>query len=120
LVQVSRSLVLLIIIILGIIFFQATDQPIFSQQDSGSETTMSMSPSASGSEESITSYTDALIKAPLLVSQCTIVGVVFSQILFKRIFSNRILISSGRRNNIIQTDLGIAKRLFLVLNYTKR
>lgn len=76
---------------------------------------MSMSPSASGSEESITSYIDALIKAPLLVSQCTIVGVVFSQILFKRIFSNRILISSSRQNNIIQTDLGIAKRLFLVL-----
>lgn len=76
---------------------------------------MSMSPSAGDSEESITSYIDALIKAPLLVSQCTIVGVVFSQLLFKRILSNRILISSGRQNNIIQTDLGIAKRLFLVL-----
>ncbi|MGH9964476.1 MAG: hypothetical protein ACRD5E_06580, partial [Nitrososphaeraceae archaeon] len=114
-VQVSRSLILLIIIISAIIFFQASDQSIFSQQDSGSETTMSMSPSASSSEKSITSYIDALIKAPLLVSQCTIVGIVFSQILFKRIFSNRLLISSGRQNNIIQTDLGIAKRLFLVL-----
>ena len=114
-IQVSRSLILPIIIISAILFFQASDQSIFSQQDSGSETTMSMSPSASGSEESITSYVDALIKAPLLVSQSTIVGIIFSQILFKRIFSNRILISSGRQNNIIQTDLGIAKRLFLVL-----
>ena len=36
---------------------------------------------SSGSEESVTSYLDALLKAPLLVSQTTIVGIVFSQII---------------------------------------
>lgn len=34
--------------------------------------------------ESVTSYYDALLKVPLIVSQTTIVGIVFSHILFQR------------------------------------
>ncbi len=114
----SFILPVVIIIILAVMFIQSSNQSAFSQQDDGSETTMSIPPtSTSASEESITSYIDALIKAPLLVSQCAIIGVVFSQILFKRVFSNRklILMNSSRQNTIIQTDRGVIKRLFLIL-----
>jgi hypothetical protein len=37
--------------------------------------------SHSDSEQAITSYSDALVKAPLLVAQCAIVGIVFNHIM---------------------------------------
>lgn len=71
--------------------------------------------SHSDSEQAITSYNDALIKAPLLVSQCAIVGIVFNHIIFSRVFQNRILLDSDKYSDIMQTDFGIARRLFLIL-----
>jgi copper transport protein len=71
---------------------------------------------SSDSEESITSYVDALIKVPLLVSQSTIVGIVFSQIVLSNILRTRILlVNSDRSNNTIKIDRGIVKRLVSVL-----
>jgi putative copper export protein len=68
------------------------------------------------SEESITSYIDALIKAPLLVSQSAIVGMVFSQITLSNIIRTHVLlVMSDRSSDIVQLDLRIAKRLVLVL-----
>lgn len=71
---------------------------------------------SSDSEESITSYVDALIKAPLLVSQSTIVGIVFSQIMLSNILRTRILlVNSDRPNNSVKIDQGIVKRIVSVL-----
>lgn len=73
---------------------------VYSQQEGD----MSMQIS-SDSEESITSYLDALIKAPLLVSQSTIVGIVFSQIILSNLLRTRILlVNSDRSNNTVKID----------------
>jgi copper transport protein len=70
----------------------------------------------SDSEESITSYADALIKAPLLVSQSTIVGIVFSQIILSNILRTRVLlVNSERSDNTLKIDRGIVKRLVSLL-----
>lgn len=87
------------------------DRQVHSQQEGD----MSMQ-IPSDSEESITSYVDALIKAPLLVSQSTIVGIVFSQIILSNILRTRILLVSSDRSNItLKIDRGIVKRLVSVL-----
>src|SRR5262245_20473990 len=67
------------------------------------------------SEESVTSYTDALIKAPLLLAQCTIVGIVFNRLVLSRIFYNRILLNFNRQNVTTQAGLGTDKRLSLIM-----
>ena len=75
---------------------------------------MIMSPSGS-SEESVTSSNDALIKAPLLVAQCTIVGIVFNQLVLSKIFHKRILMNFSRQSVTTQTILGTDRRLFLIV-----
>jgi copper transport protein len=85
---------------------------VFSQGDS--DPSMIMSPSES-SEESVTSSNDALIKAPLLVAQCTIVGIVFNQLVLSRIFHKRILMNFSRQSVTTQTILGTDKRLSLII-----
>ena len=67
------------------------------------------------SEESITSYNDALIKAPLIVAQCTIVGIVFNQLVFSRVFYNHILMNFSGYSDAAQTNLGTEKRVSLVI-----
>ena len=49
--------------------------------------------------ETVTSYYDALLKVPLIVSQTAIVGVVFSHIFFQRVIRNRIQLNRNRDNN---------------------
>jgi copper transport protein len=49
--------------------------------------------------ETVTSYYDAVLKVPLLVSQTAIVGVVFSHIFFQRIIRNKIQSNRNRDNN---------------------
>ena len=85
---------------------------MFSQGDSDPSMIMSTS---ENTEESITSYNDALIKAPLLVAQCTIVGIVFSQLVLSRIFHKRILMNFSRHGVTTQTNLGTDKRLSLII-----
>lgn len=85
---------------------------MFSQGDTDPPMIMSQS---QNSEESITSYYDALIKAPLLVSQCTIVGIVFSQLILSRIFYNRILMNFSGCSVTTQIYLDTDKRLSLII-----
>jgi putative copper export protein len=79
-----------------------------------SDPSMIMS-NSENNEESITSYKDALIKAPLLLAQCTIVGLVFNYLVLSRIFYNRILMNFSRQKGTAQTGLGTDKRLSLIL-----
>ena len=110
--HVLTALSTLLVFIISIISVQALNQHVFSQGDS--VPSMIMSDSAN-SEESITSYNDALIKAPLLVAQCTIVGIVFNQLMLSRIFYNRILMNFSRHSDTIQTNLRTDKRLSLII-----
>jgi copper transport protein len=84
--------------------------PTFSQDEE-----MTMMTSHSDSVETITSYKDALIKAPLLVSQTAILGIVFNHIVFSKVFHNRVLIESNKYSEIKQRDIGAARRVFLIL-----
>ena len=72
--------------------------------------------------ETVTSYYDALLKIPLIISQTAIVGVVFSHIFFQRIVRNRIQLNHNRdisNTEIIDDDdkiyLRSIKRLFMIL-----
>ena len=107
-------IVLIALIIVIIISSYDLDRAIVSQQEGETTTTMVM-PTSGDSEESITSYTDALIKAPLLLAQCTIVGIVFNHLVLSRIFYNRILMNFSRQNVTTQTSLGTDIRLSLII-----
>jgi putative copper export protein len=72
-------------------------------------------PASGESEESITSSIDALIKAPLLVAQCTIVGMVFNQLVLSRVFYKRILKNFSGQSVTAQTIRSTDKRLFLII-----
>jgi copper transport protein len=112
--RLANSLSILIIICIVIISIQVINQSVFSQHDL--ETSVTMMTSTDGSEESITSYIDALIKAPLLVAQCAIVGIVFGRIVISRIFYKHVLMySKGTRDSPRSIDLDIAKRFFLII-----
>ena len=71
--------------------------------------------------ETVTSYYDALLKAPLIVSQTAIVGVVFSHIFFQRVIRNRIQLNRNRDNNSteiiddVNSYLRPLKRLLTIL-----
>jgi copper transport protein len=71
--------------------------------------------------ETVTSYYDALLKAPLIVSQTAIVGVVFSHIFFQRVIRNRIQLNHTRDNNSteiiddVNSYLRPLKRLLTIL-----
>lgn len=70
--------------------------------------------------ESVTSYYDALLKVPLIVSQTTIVGIVFSHILFQRTIRNHFELFRDRNNTYTgvsedTTNLHLAKRLLTIL-----
>ena len=86
-------------------------------QDSSFEEPSSLMPQT----ETVTSYYDALLKAPLIVSQTAIVGAVFSHIFFQRAIRNHFQLSRKKDNtyaailvdtNIIHPPL---KRLLIVL-----
>ena len=110
--HISSALLILLVFIISIVSVQPLNQQVFSQGDNDPPMIMSHS---ENSEESITSYYDALIKAPLLISQCTIVGIVFSQLVLSRIFYNRILMNFSGHNLTTQTYLGTDKRLSLII-----
>ena len=79
-------------------------------------------PSLMPQTEAVTSYYDALLKAPLIVSQTTIVGLVFSHIFFQRVIRNRIQPHHNRNNSNmmeiiddVNSYLRPLKRLFIIL-----
>ena len=63
-------------------------------QDSSFEEHSSLMPQT----ETVTSYYDALLKAPLIVSQTAIVGAVFSHIFFQRAIRNHFQLSRKKDN----------------------
>jgi copper transport protein len=70
--------------------------------------------------ETVTSYYDALLKTPLIVSQTAIVGIIFSHIFFQRIIRNHLplarnkdSISTGTLHDTIY--LNPLKRLIIIL-----
>jgi len=70
--------------------------------------------------ETITSYYDALLKVPLIVSQTAIVGVVFSYLILQRVIQNRIQADYGKINSDIVSRhdanyLRPIKRFFVIL-----
>ena len=71
--------------------------------------------------ETVTSYYDALLKVPLIISQTAIVGVVFSHIFFQRVIRNKFQLNSNRNNNRtkivddVSSYLRPLKRLFIIL-----
>jgi copper transport protein len=109
--HLATVLSILSIFIISVMFTTTFVLPTFSQ---GEE--MTMMTSHSDSVETITSYKDALIKAPLLVSQTAIIEIVFNHIVFSKVFHNRIiLIEPNEHSEIKQRDIGAAKRVFLIL-----
>jgi len=80
--------------------------------------TMSM-PDSGSSEESVTSYLDASLKAPLLVSQTTIVGMVFSQISLSNKLRALVLTNSNSSksnpNDVMRISVGTNNRLVMIL-----
>ncbi|MGH9965615.1 MAG: hypothetical protein ACRD5E_12415, partial [Nitrososphaeraceae archaeon] len=111
--HISNGLPVHLVFIISTISVQPFNQYVFSQADS--DPSMIMSHSENSEEESITSYNDALIKAPLLVAQCTIVGIVFGELVLSRIFYNRILMNFSRESITNQTNLGTDRRLSLII-----
>jgi copper transport protein len=70
--------------------------------------------------ETVTSYYDALLKAPLIISQTAIIGVVFSHIFFQRVILNHFQLTRNR--DITDTEIlndtsyiRPVKRLFIIL-----
>lgn len=108
----SNALPIILVFIILILSIQPLNELVFAQGDSDPSMIM---PHSENSEESITSYNDALIKAPLLLAQCTIVGIVFNHLVLSRIFYNRILMNFSRQNVSTQTGLRTDKRLSLII-----
>jgi copper transport protein len=104
-------LLILSIFIISVTSFTTFILQIFAQ---GEGMPMMTSNSGSGSQETITSYKDALIKAPLLVSQITIIGIVFNHIVFSKVFHNRILVEPNKPSQIMQKDIGATRKVFLI------
>ena len=111
----KRKHLVIILSILSIFVISVMPFTTFILQTFSQGEGMPMMTSNSNSQETITSYKDALIKVPLLVSQTAIVGIVFNHIVFSKVFHNRILIEPNKHSEIMQKDIGAARRVFLIL-----
>jgi copper transport protein len=116
----SKQKIFLGILVTGIIliFFSGSASSFKSySQISSFEEPSSLMPQT----ETVTSYYDALLKAPLIVSQTAIVGAVFSHIFFQRVIRNRIRLNRNRDNSSteiiddVNSYLRPLKRLFIIL-----
>ena len=115
----SKQKIFLGILVTGItlIFFSGSASSFKSySQISSFEEPSSLMPQT----ETVTSYYDALLKAPLIVSQTAIVGVVFSYIFFQRVIRNHFPLTHNRDNpNTVIPDytsyLCPLRRLLIIL-----
>ena len=64
--------------------------------------------------ETVTSYYDALLKTPLIVSQTAVVGIIFSHIFFQRIIRNHLPLARNKDSINIGTPYPL-KRLIIIL-----
>ena len=104
----SKQKIFLGILVTGItlIFFSGSASSFKSySQISSFEEPSSLMPQT----ETVTSYYDALLKSPLIVSQTAIVGVVFSHIFFQRVIRNHFPLTHNRdnTNTVIPDDIVI-------------
>ena len=115
----SKQKIFLGILVTGItlIFFSGSASSFKSySQISSFEEPSSLMPQT----ETVTSYYDALLKAPLIVSQTAIVGVVFSYIFFQRVIRNHFPLTHNRDNpnTVIPDDTSYLcplRRLLIIL-----
>ena len=115
----SKQKIFLGILVIGItlIFFSISASSFMSySQISSFEEPSSLMPQT----ETVTSYYDALLKTPLIVSQTAIVGVVFSYIFFQRVIRNHFPLTHNRdnTNTVIPDDtsyLRPLRRLLIIL-----
>ena len=115
----SKQKIFLGILVTGItlIFFSSSTSSYKSySQISSFEEPSSLMPQT----ETVTSYYDALLKSPLIVSQTAIVGVVFSYIFFQRVIRNHFPLTHNRdnTNTVIPDDasyLRPLRRLLIIL-----
>src|ERR687898_2307452 len=102
-------------ITLLIYFSSASSFKSYSQVNSFEEPSLLMPQT-----ETVTSYYDALLKAPLIISQTAIVGVVFNHIFFQRVILNHFQLTRNRDNTNTKilddtSYLRPLKRLFIIL-----
>lgn len=64
--------------------------------------------------ETVTSYYDALLKTPLIVSQTAVVGIIFSHIFFQRIIRNHLPLAHNKDSINTGTPYPL-KRLIIIL-----
>ena len=120
----SKQKIFLVILLAGMtlqIYFSFSDSVSLSSFKSYSQVSSFEEPSLLMPQtETVTSYYDALLKAPLIISQTAIVGIVFSHIFFQRVIRNRIQLNRNRDNinaEILDYTSCIrpVKRLFIIL-----
>jgi copper transport protein len=101
---------LIVGIILIIIFSDNSSFLMSYSQISTFEESSSLMPQT----ETVTSYYDALLKIPLIVSQTAVVGVIFSHIFFQRIIRNHLLLDRNKDSIDTSTSYPL-KRLVIIL-----
>ncbi|MGE5635158.1 MAG: copper resistance CopC/CopD family protein [Deltaproteobacteria bacterium] len=74
--------------------------------------------------QAITSSLDGLIKWPLIISQVTVVGVIFSHLFLWELFGKRIIVNtnqtSSATNSTTNTNTTTANNTMMTLRYNKR
>jgi putative copper export protein len=119
-----KKKVFLILLVIGILFTLSAFSNISLYFTSYSQVDL-LEPSSSiatmPQTETITSYYDALLKLPLIISQTAIVGVVFSHLILQRVMHNRIQPDYGKIDSDMVTRhdanyyLRPIKRFFVIL-----
>jgi copper transport protein len=111
--------VLLLILLAGLILLIYYSDSVLSLSLSSSFKSYSQLSSFASSSpmphtETVTSYYDALLKIPLIVSQTAVVGIIFSHIFFQRIIRNHL--SPAHNKDDINTGISYPlKRLIIIL-----
>ena len=100
------------------VFFYILYQPLFST--AYAQFSLESSPSMTPQTETVTSYHDALLKVPLIISQTAIVGVVLCHIIIRKVIQNKIISNyGGKTDSTTQSQdtkyLYPLKRFFLIL-----
>src|SRR5918999_710138 len=107
----TRSIIILIISITGTMFFALFPYYlqwflVYAQVDLLESSTQT---------ESVTSAYDALLKAPMIISQAAIVGGVFNHLFLHRVLRSRRIQSNYKNNKPLNTNLQSLRRLFFLL-----
>jgi copper transport protein len=103
------------------LIFYVSYQPLYSTTAFAQISLESSPPALTPQTETVTSYYDALLKVPLIVSQTAIVGVVLNHIILRRVIQNKMASNSSKTvSPVLSQDsknmyLYPLKRFFLML-----